>query len=65
MAGYYTQTNDALALQMSGRRQPRQQAAVVHQGWVGGGMGLDGVSLGLMVVDIYRWFLFLFGRVEG
>lgn len=42
MAGYYTQTNDALALQMSGVNPTNKQLSCIRAEWEGG-MGLGGV----------------------
>lgn len=36
MAGYYTQTNDALALQMSGANPANKQLSCIRAEWEGG-----------------------------
>lgn len=57
MAGYYTQTNDALALQMSGANPANKQLSRIRAE-LETGMGLVAVFLGLVAVDIYRWLFF-------
>lgn len=66
MAGYYTQTNDALALQMSGANPANKQLSCIRAEWEGG-MALVAVFPDLMTVDIHQWFFFSYifiGRVE-